>query len=188
MRSHLHGGFFMKKWMITCVLLLVSGCSQQTEMMPVSGVIEHSLATTIVNSAGKVIGSAELTETATGVRVRLLLKDLEPGEKAIHFHEVGLCEKPKFTTAGGHVNPSKKQHGFDNPKGYHAGDLPNLHVNKDGQVDLEITTPLVTLQKGKANSLLDEDGSAIIIHEKADDYETDPSGNSGDRIACGVIQ
>ena len=82
----------------------------------------------------------------------------------------------------------KKQHGFDNPKGFHSGDLPNLTVDKDGEVDLEITSPHVTLEKGMANSLLDEDGSALVIHEKADDYKTDPSGNSGDRIACGVIK
>ena len=85
------------------------------------------------------------------------------------------------------MNPSGKQHGFDNPKGYHAGDLPNLNVSKDGTVDLEIITPNVTLEKGRKNSLLDEDGSALIIHAGPDDYVTDPSGNSGDRIACGII-
>lgn len=179
----------MRKWMIVFVLvLLVSGCSQQKELMPVSGAIEHTLVTTVVDSTGKDIGVAELTETDTGVRIRLQLKGLEPGEKAIHFHEVGKCDPPQFTTAGGHVNPAKKQHGFDNPKGYHAGDLPNLKVNKKGEVDLEITTPNVTLEKGTTKSLLDEDGSALIIHVKADDYVTDPSGNSGDRIACGIIK
>jgi superoxide dismutase, Cu-Zn family len=192
MRNHLYGGFFMKKWMIVCSALLVTvtvtGCSQQKEMMPVSGAIDHSLVTNVVDSKGTGIGSAELTETTAGVRVRLELKGLEPGEKAIHFHEVGKCDPPDFTTSGSHVNPAKKQHGFDNPKGYHAGDLPNLKVNKDGIVDLEITTPNVTLEKGKSNSLLDEDGSAIIIHEKKDDYVTDPSGNSGNRIACGIIK
>lgn len=180
--------FFMKNLIMVCVLLIVTGCSQQKEMIPVSGVIEQSLATTVVDSTGKGIGTAELTETDTGVRIRLQLKGLETGKKAIHFHEVGKCDPPMFTTAGSHVNPAKKQHGFDNPKGYHAGDLPNLIVNKKGIIDLEITTPNVTLERGKSNSLLDKDGSALIIHEKEDDYVTDPTGNSGDRIACGIIK
>lgn len=188
MRNHFHGGFFVKKWMmIVCVMLMVTGCSQQKELFPVSGQVEYSLKTTIVDSTGKGIGTAELTETDTGVRILLQIKGLEQGEKAIHFHEVGKCEYPDFKTAGSHLNPTKKQHGFYNPKGYHAGDLPNLKVKKDGEVDLEITTPNVTLEKGKPNSLLDKDGSSLIIHENADDYVTDPSGNSGDRIACGVI-
>lgn len=178
----------MKKWMIVCVAMLISGCNSQKDSIPVSGVIEHSLATTIVDATGKGIGSAELTETESGVRIHLLLKGLTPGVKAVHFHEVGKCENPKFTTSGSHVNPAKKQHGFENPKGFHAGDLPNLTVNENGEVDLEITSPHVTLEKGKSNSLLDDDGSALVIHEKADDYVTDPSGNSGDRIACGVLK
>lgn len=178
----------MKNWLIICILLLVTGCNQQTELIPVSAVIENSLATKVVDSTGKEIGNAELTETATGVRIRLLLQGLSPGEKAIHIHEVGRCDKPDFKTAGSHFNPTNKQHGFKDPKGYHAGDLPNLKVNKQGEIDLEITSPSVTLTKGKPNSLLDKDGSALIIHEKADDYITDPSGNSGDRIACAVIK
>lgn len=177
----------MKNWMLIGFILLMAGCSQQNMMIPVSGEIEHKLATSIVNSDGKGIGTAELTETKSGVKIRLVLEGLEPGKKAIHFHEVGKCEPPKFTTAGAHINPSGKEHGFDNPKGYHAGDLPNLNVSKDGTVDLEIITPNVTLEKGRKNSLLDEDGSALIIHVGPDDYVTDPSGNSGDRIACGII-
>jgi Cu-Zn family superoxide dismutase len=179
--------FMMKKWILVGVIFLVAGCSQQNLMLPVSGEIENKLATSIVNSDGKGIGTAELTETKTGVKIRLMLSGLEPGKKAIHFHEVGKCVPPTFKSAGAHVNPAGKEHGFDNSKGYHAGDLPNLNVSKDGKVDLEIITPNVTLKKGLKNSLLDEDGSAIIIHEKEDDYVTDPSGNSGSRIACGII-
>ena len=180
--------FFVKKWMLVCIVIVLSGCSQQKEFLPVSGEIENSFATTILSATGKTLGTAELTETDAGVRVRLLLKGLEPGERAIHFHEVGKCEQPDFTSSGSHVNPTDKQHGFDNPKGYHSGDLPNLKVTENGEVDVEITTPLLTLERGKSNSLLDEDGSALVIHEKADDYVTDPSGNSGSRIACGVIK
>lgn len=178
----------MKKWILACVLILLSGCSSPKDLLPVSGEIENSLITPIISATGKTLGSAELTETDTGVRIRLLLKGLEPGDKGIHFHEVGKCEQPDFTSSGSHVNPTKKQHGFDNPKGYHSGDLPNLKISQEGEVDVEITTPLLTLEKGKSNSLLDEDGSAIVIHEKVDDYVTDPAGNSGARIACGVIK
>ena len=180
----------MKKWMLVCIVIVLCGCSPQqaNELLPVSGEIENSLATSIVNSTGKVLGTAELTETDKGIRIHLLLNGLEPGDKAIHFHEVGKCDQPDFESSGSHVNPTKKQHGFDNPKGYHGGDLPNLSVSEEGKVDLEITTPMLTLEKGKANSLLDKDGSALVIHEKADDYVTDPAGNSGKRIACGVIK
>jgi len=155
---------------------------------PVSGEIQHELATSIVNSEGKEIGTAEMTETKKGVKIRLILSGLESGEKAVHFHEIGKCDAPKFTTAGAHFNPLDKEHGFDNPKGYHAGDLPNLVILKNGTVDVEVVTSNVTLEKGQKNSLLDEDDSALVIHAGPDDYVTDPSGNSGDRIACGIIK
>lgn len=178
----------MKKWMLIGLILLMTGCSKQDMVIPVSGEIEHTLATSIVNSDGKGIGTAELTETKKGVKIRLILRGLDPGKKAIHFHEIGKCDAPKFTTAEAHFNPSVKEHGFNNPKGHHAGDLPNLEILKDGTVDVEILTSNVTLEKGKKNSLLDEDGSALVIHAGPDDYVTDPSGNSGDRIACGIIE
>lgn len=178
----------MKKWMLIGFIFLMTGCNKQDLIIPVSGEIQHQVATSIVNSEGKGIGTAELTETKKGVQIRLRLSDLEPGEKAVHFHELGKCDPPKFTTAGAHFNPSDKEHGFDNPKGYHAGDLPNLVILKNGTVDVEIVTSNVTLEKGKKNSLLDEEGSALVIHAGPDDYVTDPSGNSGDRIACGIIK
>lgn len=178
----------MKKWMLIAFILLMTGCSKQNMMIPVSGEIEHKLATSILNSEGKGMGTVEFTETKRGVKIRLILSGLEPGEKAVHFHEIGKCDAPKFTTAGAHFNPSDKEHGFDNPKGYHAGDLPNLVIPKSGTIDFEIVTSNVTLEKGQKNSLLDEDGSALVIHAGPDDYVTDPSGNSGDRIACGIIE
>jgi len=178
----------MKKWLIFVSLVLISGCSEESTLLPVTGEITNSLTLDILDTTGKSLGTGELTETSKGISLRLQVKGLSPGEKGIHFHEVGLCEPPDFKTAGSHVNPTGKEHGFKNKKGYHAGDLPNLVVPESGEVDLQILTPLLTLSKGKANSLLDEDGSAIVIHEKADDYVTDPAGNSGDRIACGVIK
>lgn len=179
----------MKKGILLVCVCFIVGCSDQSSnLVPVTGEITNSLSTEIVNSAGETIGTGELTETSKGVSLRVKVKGLTPGVKAIHFHTKGVCESPDFESAGGHFNPTDKEHGFKNPKGYHAGDLPNLIVPESGEVDLQILTPLVTLSKGKKNSLLDEDGSAIIIHENEDDYVTDPAGKSGARIACGAIK
>lgn len=178
----------MKKWLMVLFVFLISGCSSNATLLPVSGTITHALTIDMMDSTGKSIGKGELTETSKGLSLRIKVKGLTPGEKAIHVHDTGLCEPPNFNTAGDHVNPTGKEHGFKNKKGYHAGDLPNIIVPKSGEVDLEIMTPLLTLEQGKKNSLLDDNGSAIIIHQNADDYVTDPAGNSGSRIACGVIK
>ncbi|MDQ1909162.1 superoxide dismutase family protein [Paenibacillus sp. GD4] len=147
-----------------------------------------SIMVNMMNAKGQVIGKAELTETAAGVKVKVEASSLTPGKHGLHFHQVGKCEPPEFKTAGDHFNPAGKKHGTENPAGPHAGDLPNLEVGADGKAALEFTTTLVTLAKGKPNSLLKEGGTSLVIHEKEDDYKTDPSGNSGARIACGVIQ
>ena len=108
------------------------------------------------------------------MHILLKAEGLTPGVKAMHFHENASCVKPTFESAGAHVNPTGKEHGFENPKGYHLGDLPNIEVGEDGTVELETVSPAVVLAAGKSNSLLDADGSALIIHENADDYKTDP--------------
>ncbi|AOZ94472.1 superoxide dismutase family protein [Paenibacillus crassostreae] len=149
---------------------------------------ELEVKTKMINSKGEEIGSAVLTENQEGVQIHVEAKNLPPGEHGIHFHETGKCEAPDFKSAGAHLNPEQKQHGFNNPDGYHAGDLPNILVKNDGTVIADLTSKAVTLKKGVANSLLKEGGTALIIHEKADDYMTDPSGNSGNRIACVVIK
>ena len=138
------------------------------------------------DQAGKDVGTVQLVETPHGVLLKLALKGAVPGEHAFHVHAVGKCEPP-FTSAGGHFNPAGKKHGLAVAEGAHAGDMPNLHIPASGELMVEILNGGVTLAKGKPNSVFDTDGSAIVIHAGVDDYKSDPTGNAGDRIACGVI-
>jgi Cu-Zn family superoxide dismutase len=140
----------------------------------------------IVNAQGQKIGTAMLSAADGGVKIDVSVSQLPPGTHGIHIHAVGKCEGSDFKTAGGHFNPTTKEHGKDNPKGPHAGDLNNIEVGADGSAKAVLLDTLVTLGDGP-NSLFHEGGTAIVIHEKTDDYKTDPSGNSGGRIACGVI-
>ena len=136
--------------------------------------------------SGKAIGDVDLTQTPGGVLLRVSVKGLAPGEHAFHIHAVGKCEAP-FDSAGGHFNPGSHKHGIVAGPG-HAGDMPNLHVPQSGDLMVEVLNTAITLEKGKPNSVFDADGSALVIHAKADDYRSDPAGNAGDRIACGVVQ
>jgi Cu-Zn family superoxide dismutase len=135
---------------------------------------------------GKSVGAANLREAAGGVVIQLQVKGLSPGLHAIHVHAVGKCEAPAFNSAGGHFNPGEKKHGLKNPDGPHAGDLPDLYIAKDGSGRYEVLADGITLKPG-ATSVFGADGSALVIHASADDNMSDPAGNSGDRVACGVI-
>lgn len=173
--------------------LLLGGCglfgiTNDEEIIPTSSEVAFTANATMIDSKGNKLGVAKLTETTEGVKIRLELKNVPAGEKAIHIHEVGACDVPNFETSGSHFNPEGKEHGFENPKGAHAGDLPNIVPKEDGTVNVELLAKNVTLQKGMPHSLFDEDGSSLIIHEGPDDYKTNPSGNSGSRITCGVIE
>jgi Cu-Zn family superoxide dismutase len=139
------------------------------------------------DASGKPVGAVDLVETPHGVLLKVALKGAVPGEHAFHIHAVGKCEPP-FTSAGGHFNPDHKKHGLEAPEGAHAGDMPNLHVPAGGELSVEVLNGGVTLAKGKPSSVFDADGSAIVIHAGVDDYKSDPAGNAGDRIACGVIE
>lgn len=149
--------------------------------------ITETIDAALINVDGEKIGSASLTEDETGVKIGINLRNLPSGTYAFHIHETGECNPPDFESAGGHFNPYDKEHGFLNPEGPHAGDLPNITVKHDGTIQEMITTKRVTLKKGESHSLLKPGGTALMIHSDADDYLTDPAGNAGDRIACGVI-
>jgi Cu-Zn family superoxide dismutase len=136
------------------------------------------------NAAGREIGMLTLTETANGISVSGRLTGIAPGEHGIHIHMTGQCAPP-FVTAGAHWNPTERQHGSQNPQGPHLGDMPNVTVAADSSVNVQVTTAGGTLRG--ANALLDLDGASVVVHAKADDLRTDPSGDSGDRIACGVV-
>lgn len=133
---------------------------------------------------GKALGTVTLTETPQGVLITGELTQLPPGPHGFHVHAVGRCEPP-FTSAGGHFNPDGKKHGFHEASGSHAGDLPNLHASSDGKAAADLMAVGLSLSGEKG--ILDQDGAAIVIHAKADDYKTDPAGDSGDRIACGIV-
>lgn len=172
--------------MLSMVFTII-GCAKKEVWLPVSGTIPETVAAPILNVEGNKIGKAVFTESSEGVSINITAEGLPPGLHGTHIHEIGECTPPDFESAGAHFNPTGKQHGFDNPKGFHLGDLPNIVVEADREVKIVLTTNEFTLKPGVENSLLDADGSALVIHEKVDDYKTDPSGDSGARIACAAI-
>ena len=137
-----------------------------------------------------ITGTATLAEYQHGgsrlVQIHLTVSGLKPGQHGVHLHAVGKCEAP-FESAGPHFNPGNHKHGILSGEG-HAGDMPNLHVPQSGELSVEVVNSAISLERGKPNSVFDNDGSSLVVHAKADDYKTDPAGNAGDRIACGVIQ
>lgn len=141
---------------------------------------------TLADASGAARGTVTFTESAKGIAVSARATGLPPGPAGIHVHAVGKCEGPTFASAGPHWNPTMHQHGMENPSGAHMGDMPNIVVGADGSGTLDFVIAGAKLREGP-NPLLDADGAAVVVHAAADDYKTDPSGNSGARVACGVI-
>jgi Cu-Zn family superoxide dismutase len=171
-----------RRSLIPMLALGLAGCA--TVIAPAG--VGTSATADLKNAQGQSVGTATLTDVSGTVRVVVEMKGLPPGAKAVHVHAVGTCEGPQFTSAGGHFNPGSKEHGMLNPKGPHAGDLPNITIAADGSGRMESATDRISLGAGPA-TLFDADGSALVVHAAPDDFKTDPTGNAGGRLACGVI-
>jgi Cu-Zn family superoxide dismutase len=186
---------------LSCALLLAACGQQQGESEETMSATEttgmeegepspaqetDSVRVDVRDAEGNTLGTVVLRDADGGVQMTGALTGLPPGQHGFHIHETGRCEPPSFKSAGGHFNPTGRKHGFDHPAGPHAGDLRNLQVVQDSSTVVSTTDSLVTLREGES-ALLDADGSALVIHAEPDDYITQPSGDSGDRIACGVI-
>jgi superoxide dismutase, Cu-Zn family len=165
---------------VTSVLL--AGCAS----MSGAPATDNTARAELRNAGGQPVGTATFTQVGSVVRVVVEAQGLPRGAHGVHVHSVGKCDPPDFASAGPHFNPLTRQHGALNPQGAHAGDLPNIEVGADGKGRLESTTELLSLGSG-TTSIFDADGSALVIHAAPDDFKTDPTGNSGARIACGVI-
>lgn len=171
--------------MITITLV---GCNESTPTVSKPIPKAETAQAEMINSQGAKVGKAEFYQDLDGVKVKIEISQLSAGKHGMHIHTIGKCETPNFTSAGAHFNPDSKKHGTQNNQGPHAGDLPNLEINAKGEGKAEFLLKNITLKENQPNSLLKANGTSIVIHEKEDDYQTDPSGNSGGRIACGEIK
>ena len=168
----------MKLTALAAVLAIGTGAAALSQSM-------QTAKAPLKDATGKDVGMVNLMQNPSGVLLQVSLKGMPPGERAFHVHTVGKCEPP-FDSAGGHFNPGGHKHGMFAGQS-HAGDMPNLHVPTNGELAIEILNAAITLEKGKPNSVYHPGGTAIVIHAGKDDYRTDPTGNAGGRIACGVI-
>ena len=164
--------------------LAATGCARDADVPPPSSAT--AAGAEIRDAGGRLVANASAADTGDRLRVRVEAAGLAPGTYAAHVHMTGRCDPPGFDSAGAHWNPTGRRHGSQNPQGQHLGDLPNLLVGADGEGSFELAISGAELSGGR-NAMLDADGAALVIHAAPDDYRTDPSGNSGARIACGVF-
>lgn len=190
---------YLYLWLVCTIV--ITGCKQKIKEPEMNEDVTDSAAlyneTTeseaptleveLMNEDGVGIGTATLFEEEEGVKIAIDAHHIKPGIHGFHIHERGVCEAPTFESAGGHFNPTNKKHGFDHPEGPHAGDMENIEVEEDGTVNATITNEMVTLRQGEVNSLVQSEGTSLLIHEQADDYTSQPAGDAGERIICGVI-
>jgi Cu-Zn family superoxide dismutase len=176
----------MKKLILSIILLSLTTSCYHHKISKNIGKKAHA---EIINNEGKKIGKATFTQGSRGVLINIKVKNLPTGKHGLHFHKVGTCKDiQNFKMAQGHIMPKNKPHGFLNEKGPHAGNLPNLIIDKYGRTEVELYSKMVSLFKeGYKPALLDEDGSSLMIHKYEDDHKTQPIGGSGPRIACGVV-
>lgn len=175
--------------MALSLVTVTAASAQQALGVPIQQTGDQVATAVLVDPNGNSVGRAELVQTANeAVLIRLTVEGLEPGTHAFHIHETGVCTPTDFSSAGGHYAPHGRSHGIFHEDGEHGGDLLNLQVPESGRVQTERLAPHVTLVPGAAGFLLDDDGSALVIHAGADDYESQPSGDAGSRVACGVIR
>lgn len=168
---------------LALIVVFLLGCASART----SNTTMTTATATLRNASGTSLGVVRLESVAGGVRLTGPLNGLTPGAHGIHLHAVGRCDAPGFASAGDHFNPRNMKHGLVNPEGPHAGDMPSIAADADGRAVVDHTTALVTLGNG-GNTVFDADGTAVVVHASADDQRTDPSGNSGSRIACGVVE
>jgi len=164
--------------------LLVASCATSD---PVQVTGRSSVEADLAGADGRARARASVSEESGSLSVRIEAQGLPPGAYGAHIHSAGRCDPPDFASAGPHWNPAARQHGRENPQGMHKGDLPNLMVGTDGRGSFQYRVEGASLRGNSGPALLDSDGAAVVIHSAADDYRTDPSGNSGARIACGVL-
>ncbi len=168
------------------VMVLAAGTCAWAQNAPQG--MPKSVTVQMETSDGRDGGKAVLVQEKKDVKVEVTFKNLAPGTHAIHIHQYPKCDAPEFKTAGGHLNPTGKQHGFQNPQGHHDGDMPvNLVVGDDGMVKKTFTTKDITLDPKAPNSVFANGGTSVMVHSKPDDMKTDPSGNAGSRESCGII-
>jgi Cu-Zn family superoxide dismutase len=177
-----------RTWMAGVAALSLGACATQRADEPDMDLPSPAGASADVRDpTGRTLARATAEETSGGVRIRVEAAGLVQGAYGVHVHTTGRCDPPDFTSAGPHWNPTGRQHGTENPAGTHKGDLPNLLVGTDGSGSIEFTIPDVSIAGRGPDAMLDADGAAVVVHQGADDYRTDPSGNSGARIGCGVL-